>query len=210
VVEERQQVDFITDYSIRKAQLLDLSGVVSLRVNVFYPEQTTVSNFHTRIMQKIQTRINEGAVCLIAVRNQVGEIAKPSRAFGNVIATAEFSPNDFVGTPMEEMGARRKVYVADVAVRGDARRMGLASKLLKEIDLFCMQNSYDEIYLHVETDNEAAKNLYLKNGFVECPNCDKVVLFTENRLRKSADLYILMKKRVFTPDSFDNLDNYYI
>lgn len=152
-------------------------------------------------------------MCLIAVPIQVsGQLAtKQSRAFGNVIATAEFSPNDFTGTPMEDVGARMKVYVADVAVRQDSRRLGLASKMLKYIETYCLQNMYDEIYLHVETDNVAAKNMYLKNGYVEIPSCNRVKVFTENRLKKPSDLYVLMKKEVRkATKSLGSLNNFYM
>ena len=95
---------------------------------------------------------------------------------------------------MDGIGADRKLYVADLAVRADARRMGIATQLLEAIELYALRNNYHEIYLHVEVDNKAARAMYLKNNYFEVPLYDWALVFTESRLHKSVDNYVLLWK----------------
>jgi ribosomal protein S18 acetylase RimI-like enzyme len=95
------------------------------------------------------------------------------------------------------VGALRKIYVADLAIRQDARRMGLATKMLAEIENYCIREKYDEIYLHVEVDNFVARKLYQKLGYIELSQSDlKVISFTESRLQKNAFGFILLRKSI--------------
>lgn len=116
--------------------------------------------------------------------------------FGNLIGTIELSPNDFANTQMEFEGSNRKLYVADLAIREDCRRRGIATQLLLEIENFARTNLYDEIYLHVEVNNVIARNLYLKLGYKEVTMNENVVAFTETRLQKPADFFVLLWKQI--------------
>lgn len=150
-------------------------------------------------MDKIRKRITEeGSICLTVERNTYANgVSKSGGLFyGNTVGTVEFSPGDFAGTAMESIGAPRKVYVADLAIRADARRMGLATKMLEGIELYCQQKKYQEIYLHVEVENYIARKLYQKLGYVELAPEDHVIAFTETRLQKAATGYILLRKSV--------------
>ena len=89
-------------------------------------------------------------------------------------------------------GADRKLYVADLAIRTEARRFGIATQLLLAIELYAYQNHYQEIYLHVEVDNVVARNMYFKNGYVEVPRCEWASIFTQSRLHKSVDSYVFL------------------
>ena len=109
-----------------------------------------------------------------------------------LLGAVEFSPSDFKGTPMEKIGADRKLYVADLAVRTEARRFGIATQLLLAIELYAFQNHYQEIYLHVEVDNVVARTMYFKNGYVEVPRYEWAAVFTESRLHKSVDSYVFL------------------
>lgn len=113
------------------------------------------------------------------------------------MGTIEFSSSDFIGTAYEHIGAPRKVYVADLAIREDARRIGLASRMLKEVEDYCLRNNFEEIYLHVDIDNENARKLYDKMGYIElCQSDPNVISFTESRLQKSYYGFIFMRKFV--------------
>ena len=111
-----------------------------------------------------------------------------------LIGAIEISPNDFAGTVMEKIGASRKIYVADLCIRQDARRIGVASSLLRYVEQFAIQNQYEEIYLHVEFDNLIARSLYIKNGYSEIVDCDWSRAFTMQRLHKPPDSYVMLWK----------------
>lgn len=57
------------------------------------------------------------------------------------------------------------VLIADVVTKPYYRRMGLASKLLKEVYADITKNSNKGVYLFVKYDNHAAISLYKKLGF---------------------------------------------
>jgi ribosomal protein S18 acetylase RimI-like enzyme len=148
--------------NIREASYADLLSVSSLRVNVFYPELITNGAFHTRILEKLRKRKNDGAVCLVALEKEGIDHNPPNNGYRyeHVLGTVEFSPNDFKNTSMENIGDARKLYAMDLAIRKSARRYGLATRLLHSIEIYAANHNYCEVYLHVEAENEAARYLY--------------------------------------------------
>lgn len=181
------------DITIRPAKFHDLSSVINLRVNVFHPEYVTSAPFHTTSLQKIRKRMDDGAVCLIAHCNSDNR-KFGNMLFGKILGTVEFSPFDFLNTAMEPIGAPRKVYAADLAIRRETRRMGIATSLLNEIEAYCRAKQYQEIYMHVEAHNTIARRLYEKCGYVELPFCSASIAFTQSRLQKPVDNYVFIKK----------------
>lgn len=95
---------------------------------------------------------------------------------------------------MENIGSKRKLYVTDLAVRNDMRRIGIATLLLKAVEQYAINEKYDEIYLHVDVDNETAKNLYLRNNYNIVPTYDFVNDFAQHRLVKPAECYTMLSK----------------
>jgi len=164
---------------------MDLQGVVDLRLDVFYPELRTVKSFHEKILTKLAQRRETGAECLVAIQD------------GSIIGTIEFSPSDFKDTTMENIGYKRKLYLMDLAVVPRARRMGVASLLLKRVEEYAIEHNYRDVYLHVEVDNDKARNLYLKNGFREVLPLDWAINFTEKRLHKPWEHYVLLFKQIW-------------
>jgi ribosomal protein S18 acetylase RimI-like enzyme len=184
---------------IRFAKYEELPSIVDLRVDVFYPEFKGLASFHTKILDKLKQRRNEGAVCLLATAPpSPGDDVYSGVAcdLPNIIGTVEFSSKDFRGTAMESIGSKKKLYIMDLAVRVDVRRCGLATLLLEEIEKYCKENDYREIYLHVEVDNISARLMYEKNGFVEIPPVDWNIKFTERKLHKSWENYVLLYRSV--------------
>lgn len=119
-----------------------------------------------------------------------------NRYMGNLIGSIEFSPSDFLNTCMENIGAQRKLYLADLCIRQDARRIGVATSFLKYVERFALDNHYSEIYLHVEVDNSVARNLYMKNGYLEVASCSWSRAFTMERLSKPPDTYVMLWKQL--------------
>jgi hypothetical protein len=159
---------------------------------------------------------DSNAICLTGQRYKSGDTTRVGNLFfGNTVGTVEFSPRDFEGTAMEHVGSLRKVYVADLAIREDARRIGLATRMLQHVEDYCSQHGYEEIYLHVDVSNDIARKLYAKLGYVELSQNDpNVQAFTEHRLQKSACGFILLRKTVpqqassISSNSFTNTQSY--
>lgn len=189
------------DYSIRKATFNEIPTIAKLRVQGFYPQYATATQFISRIIDKIMQRVDHGAVCLVAqIKNQTTNYSYSSqyRQFGRLIGSIEFSPDDFKNTSMEHIGSEKKLYIADLVVRDDVRRMGVASQLISYIEKHALTNQFKEIYLHVDTTNIIGRQMYEKLGFVEVPPSDVTNAFTEFRLQKSASLFVLLWKEIIS------------
>jgi len=134
---------------------------------------------------------------------EILERLKESAIFESaLLGTLEISPTDFEGTAMEEIGGKRKLYTADLAIRADARRRGIATKLLKSVETYAREHDFQEVYLNVEIDNDNAKMLYQKNKYREIPRNDWVIGFTQTRLVKPSESYVMYAKTMeLTQDS---------
>ena len=55
---------------------------------------------------------------------------------------------------------------------------------------------YKEIYLHVEVENESAKNLYLRNNYNIVPKYNSVIQFAQTRLVRPAECYVMLSKQI--------------
>jgi ribosomal protein S18 acetylase RimI-like enzyme len=184
-----------TDLTIKQASFHDLGNVVNLRMNVFFPKFQTDVSFHSSILEKIRMRHVNGAVIFMAFNNDY--MNNPiMKLKGGIIGTIELSGTDFVGTDMENMGADRKLYVTDLAVRNDFRRLGVATLLLKAVEEYARKEGYKEIYLHVEVENESAKNLYLRNNYNIVPQYNCVTQFAQSRLVRPYECYVMLSKQI--------------
>lgn len=182
------------DITVKQASFFDLSNIVNLRMNVFFPKFQTDVSFYQSILDKIRTRHVNGAVIFMAINNDMNDPIMKLK--GNIIGTIEVSGTDFIGTTMQSMGADSKLYVTDLAVRNDMRRLGVATSLLKAVEQYAKNNMFKEIYLHVEVDNESAKNLYLTNGYNIVPLYECVENFAKLRLVKPAECYVMLSKQI--------------
>ena len=186
--------------TIKEASAHELQSVANLRLNAFFPEFKTVHRFYESILEKIQERRKNGTSILIATydsrRNQnLAPDAFDYLLHNSILGTVEFSANDFTGTSMENIGSKKKVYLADLAIRSDVRRLGIASQLLQEVERVAAASQHEEIYLHLETDNDVASKLYHKNGYFEVSSSEEWVRkFTEARLTKGHECYTLLRK----------------
>lgn len=78
------------------------------------------------------------------------------RVLGYLVASRCRSP---IGGPF--------IHLENLAVRGDARRRGIASALLRELISLAGREGLRRILLEVREGNEAALGLYRKFGFTE-------------------------------------------
>jgi ribosomal protein S18 acetylase RimI-like enzyme len=165
--------------------------------------------FQRKLLSKARNRFDRGSLFLLALKNEQ-TMKKQVSMYGSALlggclfGTVEVNDFDFKNTTMENIGSPNKLYIADLAVREDSRRMGIATTLLKHIEDFAFKHGFDELYLHVEAFNEAARRLYLKNGFSVLPPSYEVTTFTESHLLRSADSFSLM----FKPLKFPNAQSF--
>ncbi|MEI7961606.1 MAG: GNAT family N-acetyltransferase [archaeon] len=72
---------------------------------------------------------------------------------------------------------KKHLHILDVFVEPQFRRAGIAQRMFAEIKRFAKKKGVDFITLNVDVENIAAKNLYIKNGFVK--RMDKMILRME-------------------------------
>jgi len=99
-----------------------------------------------------------------------------------------------VGTAMEHIGARRKLYVYDLAIRDDARRMGLARRMLQSVETYAVANDFHALFLHVDKDNSVAFEFYRRHGWEHVGESAFATLFTEQRLHHDASQFHFLFK----------------
>lgn len=196
IINESSDTNFIlNNVNIKQASQSEFLSVSSLRVSVFYPEYITNGAFHKRILEKLRSRKAEGGVCLVAIEKEVLTAPRPAGYnYVHILGTVEFSSADFKNTSIEYIGSPRKLYIMDLAIRKSARRLGLASLLLNKIEEYAINHSYDELYLHVETENEAARTLYEKFNYEDITSYPWTKDFTTKRLHKPPESYVFLRK----------------
>ncbi|PNX92825.1 gcn5-related n-acetyltransferase family protein [Trifolium pratense] len=75
--------------------------------------------------------------------------------------------DEIVGTKPEASGAdTTRAYLSNVCVARELHRNGLAYELLEKSKLVARNWGITDLYVHVAVDNEPAKKLYMKSGFV--------------------------------------------
>ncbi|XP_050219527.1 uncharacterized protein LOC126669928 [Mercurialis annua] len=76
-------------------------------------------------------------------------------------------PDEIIGRKPEGIGSDfLRAYLSNVCVAKELHRQGLAYELVAKSKLVAQQWGITDIYVHVAVDNEPAKKLYMKSGFV--------------------------------------------
>lgn len=76
-------------------------------------------------------------------------------------------PDEIVGMKPEASGAdTTRAYLSNVCVARELHRNGLAYELLEKSKSVARNWGITDLYVHVAVDNEPAKKLYMKSGFV--------------------------------------------
>ncbi|MBQ9516667.1 MAG: GNAT family N-acetyltransferase [Eubacterium sp.] len=90
--------------------------------------------------------------------------------YANIITFRDTIDNKIIGFAAYYDNAPEKkyVYITFIGVSKDFRKKGIASGLLRQIELVAKQKGFRGIKLEVRTDNINAKKFYEKRGFVFC------------------------------------------
>ncbi|KAF7806591.1 N-acyltransferase superfamily protein [Senna tora] len=89
-----------------------------------------------------------------------------------VVATLDLNqclglPDEIVGMKPEVVGSDiTRAYLSNVCVAKELQRNGLAYALLEKAKIVARDWGITDLYVHVAVNNEAAKKLYIKSGFV--------------------------------------------
>ncbi|MCO5577641.1 hypothetical protein L7F22_031472 [Adiantum nelumboides] len=76
-------------------------------------------------------------------------------------------PDEMCGShPKGVEGQYRRGYLSNVCVTKAVQRNGVGTKLIKHAQMLALKEGISNLYTHVAVDNESAKRLYVKSGFV--------------------------------------------
>ena len=148
---------------VRSAQLNDLPRLVEILAESFYPPIGLMRwvypllrmGVYEDLRYRLRSSLASDYACLVAIvilPNGEAELA------GTVeISFRSTSPFQFRSLPYP--------YLSNLAVRTEARRQGVARKLLDRCEAIALDLGFQELYLHVLEDNHQARELYSKAGY---------------------------------------------
>lgn len=99
-------------------------------------------------------------MCLVATDPAAGDAVVAA-------ATVAVRTPEATLPPPFPTNATERAYVANMAVRPDYRRRGVASALLARCEQVAARWGFPDTWLHVDEGNEAAENLYTRLGYEE-------------------------------------------
>jgi len=125
-------------------------------------------------------------------------VSKEEACLPPIIGTLECSTHEFDLSPLP--GTGRRLYITEVAVKQEFRRRGVARALLRGLEDLARHQDADVLYLHVDTENSGALDLYHRAGFVEIDETAETYNFAEALGLHSGSFaktrHILMRKAV--------------
>ena len=167
----------------RRANLDDVEGiaeVLTLSFNNFneltfwiYPLMKIgiCQDLRKRLQNDEQENICLIAVNLIALNNKVKQ---------EILGTVELSFRERYHWQKKDKYA----YIANLAVRKNYRRLGIASELLSRCEQIAQEKNHGHLYLHVLACNQDAQQLYLNNGYrIQQVETDLFSLFVPSQRR---------------------------
>ncbi|KAI5077235.1 hypothetical protein GOP47_0007059 [Adiantum capillus-veneris] len=76
-------------------------------------------------------------------------------------------PDEMCGShPQGVEGQYRRGYLSNVCVAKAFQRNGVGTRLIKYARMLALKQGISDLYTHVAVDNESAKRLYIRSGFV--------------------------------------------
>ncbi|CAM9732645.1 unnamed protein product [Discosporangium mesarthrocarpum] len=151
---------------VRVATPSDYMLIADLRFSVFSPYHPDLRHrFRERSYVLMSERRRLGAFCLIAVLDECPQGEDGVLSQEQVLGTLECSKHEFKGTALDPGETNTRLYLTEVAVRADYRRMGVGTFLMGLVDDVAVTLGASEVYLHVNEVNEKAVHLYEKCGY---------------------------------------------
>jgi ribosomal protein S18 acetylase RimI-like enzyme len=166
--------------SVQLATPLDDVDIANLRLSVFSDFSADLqAQFCSRSCQAMARRRMRGATCIVATKATAH--TEPSTTSRVILGSAECSFHEFYNT---QLGSRRPryglLYLTEVAVHPSARRQGIGLRLLDAMDRLARDRHVETLYLHVDTMNYSALQLYHKAGYQIAPDRDVFLDFTSS------------------------------
>jgi len=106
----------------------------------------------------------------------------------NLIACLDGKPAGFIVASVEDSRGRPVCHIYTLDVKADWRRRGIGSSLLCFMERIMAEKNVQACYLEVRADNEAARNLYLKNGYRPLERLRNYYGFGHDGIRYKKDL----------------------
>lgn len=106
-------------------------------------------------------------------------------------------------TLMESISSSRKVYISDLAIREEARQIGIATAILDQLDNDASAEGINEVLLHAKLDNIIAQDLYKKRGFELLMMERAHHEFTQKLFNQTAAQYVMMMKTLHPSSQFN-------
>ncbi len=149
--------------SVRSAQLSDLTELVEVLAASFYPRNGLTRLFlpvlrmgvYEDLRYRLRSASESSYVCLVATMTLSS--GSPSLVGTVEITFRSTSPFQFRSLPYP--------YLSNLAVQLEARRQGVAQKLLDRCEAIALDLGFQDLYLHVLEDNHQARQLYAKAGY---------------------------------------------
>ena len=146
--------------TIREANLKDIKALTEVLTLSFHPPKGWLAFLQPilklGVYEDLQLRLRGKTpyyCCLVAVESTI----TPSETQEKVIGTIELSLKTGFNC--------HYLYISNLAVLEGHRRKGIAKQLLKQCEQIASKWEYDTLNLHVLDNNDAAKKLYLNNGY---------------------------------------------
>jgi len=147
-------------YHVRTATLTDLSGLVNVLMDSFYP----LNRLNRWLHPLLRVGINEDLKLRLKAYSRHYFCLAAIAADGQLVGTAEVS----LRSPFPFLPQR--AYVSNLAVSADHRRRGVAQLLLQNCESLARTWDHSQLYLHVAKDNTAAQQLYTKLNYHPIPS----------------------------------------
>jgi ribosomal protein S18 acetylase RimI-like enzyme len=149
--------------SVRPAQLNDLTDLVEVLSDSFYPRTGLMRWFfpilRMGVYEDLRYRLRSSPsdyICLVAMLETAGG-DKPTLAGTVELSLRSTNPFQFRSLPYP--------YLSNLAVRSSSRRQGVAKKLLDTCETIARDRGFQDLYLHVMEDNHQARQLYANAGY---------------------------------------------
>jgi ribosomal protein S18 acetylase RimI-like enzyme len=147
---------------VRSIQLEDIAPVAELLSEAFYAGHPWLGwvapVFKLGIYQDLKSRyLNQQPkhTCLVA-------IYRSNQGIPIIVGTVEVAVRPLIA--WDTFGPAVP-YISNLAVARSSRRQGVGRELLLACEPIVQHWQYDELFLHVKGDNQAAKGLYARVGY---------------------------------------------